>query len=287
VMTQADIMDDRTKVDSVGLGSYNTDSHHAQRFVMPDGSALNEGDFQVGVRPYAIPYRSLIPRQAECTNLLVPVCMSASHVAYGTVRMEPVYMILGHASGVAASLAKRGHLPVQGVNITQLIGMLTSQKSVLQPDQVAGPSRAGANALDPAKLAGVVVDDSSATKVGDWQRSAAIGPFVGDGYLHDGGKGDGMARIRYTPKIPKSGNYEVRLYSTPNPNRATNALVAIHSLDGDRTIRVDQRRPTKVGAAIIVGSFAFAEGDGGWVEIRNDGADGHVIADAVQFSPVP
>ena len=61
VMTQADIMDDRTKADSVGLGSYNTDSHHVQRVVQPDGSALNEGDFQVRVRPYAIPYRSLVP----------------------------------------------------------------------------------------------------------------------------------------------------------------------------------------------------------------------------------
>jgi hypothetical protein len=61
----------------------------------------------------------------------------------------------------------------------------------------------------------------------------------------------------------------------------------VHFLNGDRTIRVDQRRPTKDGAPIVLGSFAFAEGDGGWVEIRNDGADGHVIADAVQFLPVP
>src|SRR5204863_617634 len=83
-MTQADILDNRTKPDSVGLGSYNTDSHHVQRIVTADGSVLNEGDFQVGVRPYAIPYRSLIPRPAECENLLVPVCCSASHVAYGT-----------------------------------------------------------------------------------------------------------------------------------------------------------------------------------------------------------
>jgi FAD dependent oxidoreductase len=274
VMTQTDIMDDRTKVDSVGLGSYNTDSHHVQRFVMPDGSALNEGDFQVGVKPYAIPYRSLVPRSTECTNLLVPVCMSASHVAYGTVRMEPVYMILGHASGVAASLAHRGKVAVQGIPIERLLQTLTSQGSVLRPDQVPGPAKADARGLDPAKLAGVVVDDPAASKVGDWQKSATIGPFVGEGYLHDGGKADGMARIRFAPKLP-------------NPNRATNALVAIHSLDGDRTVRVDQRRATKDGAPIVVGSYPFVEGDQGWVEIRNDGADGYVIADAVQFVPVP
>ena len=287
VMTQADIMDDRTKVDSVGLGSYNTDSHHVQRFVMPDGSALNEGDFQVGVRPYAIPYRSLVPRALECTNLVVPVCMSASHVAYGTVRMEPVYMILGHASGVAASLSHRENVPVQGVPIDRLALTLATQGSVLRPDQVPGTSNAGASGLDPTKLAGMVVDDTSATKVGDWQRSAAIGPYVGEGYLHDGGKGDGMARVRFAPRLSKAGKYEVRLYSTPNPNRATNALAAIHCLEGEKTVRVDQRRQGGAGAPIVLGSYSFAEGDQGWVEVRNDGADGHVIADAVQFVPVP
>jgi hypothetical protein len=286
VMTQADIMDDRTKVDSVGLGSYNTDSHHVQRVVQADGSALNEGDFQVGVRPYAIPYRSLVPRANECSNLLVPVCMSGSHVAYGTVRMEPVYMILGHASGVAASLAIREKLPVQNVPIDRLVLTLANQGTVLRPDQVPGASRAGANTLDPAKLAGVVVDDSKAEKVGDWTGSAAMGPFVGEGYVHDGGKSDGKARIRFTPKLPKAGKYDVRLYSSPNPNRATNALVAIHSHDGDKTIRVNQRQ-TRDGAPIALGSYSFDAGTSGWVEIRNDGADGHVIADAVQFVPVP
>jgi FAD dependent oxidoreductase len=286
VMTQTDITTERTKDDSIGLGSYNTDSHHVQRVVQPDGSALNEGDFQVGVRPYAIPYRSLIPKPAECANLLVPVCMSGSHVAYGTVRMEPVYMILGHACGVAASLAIREKLPVQGVPIDRLVSTLARQGSVLRPDQVPGVAR-GPNALDSTKLAGVVVDDANATKVGDWQHSSAVGPFVGDGYLHDGGKHDATARVRFVPKLPRDGKYEVRLFSTPNPNRATNALVAIHSLDGDRTVRVDQRRVTKEGAPIVVGTYPFAEGDQGWVEIRGDGADGHVIADAVQFVLVP
>src|SRR5262249_55808387 len=76
VMTQADIMEKRTKDASVGLGSYNTDSHHVQRVLTKDGTVLNEGDFQVGVRPYAIPYRGLTPKAEQCDNLLVPVCMS-------------------------------------------------------------------------------------------------------------------------------------------------------------------------------------------------------------------
>jgi hypothetical protein len=287
VMTQADIMDDRTKVDSIGLGSYNTDSHHVQRVLQPDGSALNEGDFQVGVRPYAIPYRSLVPRALECKNLLVTVCMSASHVAYGTIRMEPVYMVLGHASGIAASLVSRGKIAVQDVPIDRLVLALANQGAVLRPDQVPGSTKTSGNGLDPAKLAGVVVDDPLAVKVGDWTSSATVGPFVGEGYLHDGGKADGKARVRYVPKLPKAGKYEVRLYAPTSSNRATNALVAIHGLDGDRSARVDQRRATRDGTPIVVGTYSFAEGDGGWVEIRNDGADGHVIADAVQFVPVP
>ena len=287
VMTQADIMEDRTKVDSVGLGSYNTDSHHVQRVVQPDGSALNEGDFQVRVTPYAIPYRSLIPRPSECSNLLVPVCMSASHVAYGTVRMEPVYMILGHACGVAASMAILEKVPVQAVAIERLTSKLLEQGSVLDPSKVPAAARSGVGTIDPAKLGGIVVDDEKATRTGEWLNSATIGPFVGEGYSHDGGKADGKARLRFTPKLPGAGKYEVRLYSTPNPNRATNALVAVHSLDGDRSIRVDERRPTRDGAPIVVGVFSFDEGEGGWVELRNEGVDGHVIADAVQFLPVP
>jgi hypothetical protein len=133
VMTQPDIMTARTKKDSVGLGSYNADSHHVQRVADADGAALNEGDFQVPVKPYAIPYRSLTPRAGECSNLLVPVCLSASHVAYGSIRMEPVYMILGHAAGVAAALAA-DQSTVQEIPIRRLQERLRVQKAVLSPE---------------------------------------------------------------------------------------------------------------------------------------------------------
>ncbi len=133
VMTQADITENRSKDDSVGVGSYNTDSHHVQRVVGSDGFVLNEGDFQVRVQPYAIAYRSLTPKPEECSNLLVPVCMSATHVAYGTIRMEPVYMILGQASGVAAALAIDKRVPVQQVPIAELQSMLKTQAAVLAP----------------------------------------------------------------------------------------------------------------------------------------------------------
>jgi hypothetical protein len=284
VMTQADIMDDRQKDDSVGLGSYNTDSHHVQRVALPDGSALNEGDFQVGVAPYAIAYRSLVPRPSECANLLVPVCLSASHVAYGTIRMEPVYMILGQAAGVAAALAIDGKVPVQHVPVEALRAKLTAQKAVLSPEGLGGPR---AQRLAPAKLAGIVVDDTQATKTGAWKASSAIGPYVGGGYLHDDDAEKGRLRVRFVPKFPKAGRYEVRLFATANANRASNTPVVIHSAEGDRTVRVDQRKETPDAQSASVGVFSFEAGEEGWVEIRNDDTDGHVIADAVQFVPTP
>ena len=181
VMTQADIMTDRSKDDSVGLGSYNTDSHHVQRVPTKDGAVINEGDFQVPVQPYAIPYRSLTPKAAECENLLVPVCCSASHVAYGTIRMEPVYMILGQASGVAAGLAVKDKCAVQKVSVKELHARLKEQKAVLSPDKVPLPPNP-AGRIDPAKLPGIVVDDSQAAVTGAWVRSQSTGKFVGDGY---------------------------------------------------------------------------------------------------------
>ncbi|MCI0638834.1 MAG: FAD-dependent oxidoreductase [Gemmataceae bacterium] len=278
VMTQKDIMDERTKEDSVGLGSYNTDSHHVQRVVGPDGFVLNEGDFQVPVKPYAIPYRSLIPKANECGNLLVSVCCSASHVAYGTIRMEPVYMILGQASGVAATLALDEKTSVQKVSIEKLQSKLKAQKAILSPEGIV---KAGPKGLDPKKMAGVVVDDARAQKSGVWVFSTSTPGFVGAGYQHDGNAEQGKKSMRFTPKLPQAGNYEVRLHFTAFPNRATNVLVAIHSAEGDKSVRVNQRVQAKDG--ISLGVFRFEAGEKGYVEIRNDGADGFVIADAVQF----
>jgi hypothetical protein len=280
VMTQSDIMDKRTKDDSVGLGSYNTDSHHVQRVVGPDGFVLNEGDFQVAVKPYAIPYRSLVPKGEECTNLIVPVCCSASHVAYGTLRMEPVYMILGQASGVAAALAVGAKSAVQAVPVEKLRGRLKEQKAVLSPDEI--PANVAANGLDPAKLGGIVVDDAQAQRMGGWTMSAATRPYVGVGYHHDGNQGQGQKKVRFTPKLPEAGRYEVRVFYSAFSNRATNALIVVHASDGVKSLRVNQRQPAGA-TGYLLGVFSFDAGADGYVEVRNDGADGFVIADAVQW----
>jgi hypothetical protein len=107
--------------------------------VNEQGFVENEGDMQVGVTPYQIPYRMMLPRRAESVNLLVPVCFSASHVAYSSLRMEPQYMIIGHAAGVAAHLAIRGKVPVQGIPVAELQRILKSEAAVF--DYVPSPQQ--------------------------------------------------------------------------------------------------------------------------------------------------
>ena len=135
IMRQADLQTERTKPDSIGMGSYNSDSHNIERVVMPDGSVRNEGNVEVPVEPYEIAYRSITPKRAEAENLLVPVCLSATHAAYSSVRMEPQYMIIGQAAGVAASLAVRGGVAVQQVPIAELQRTLREHGAVLHLEQ--------------------------------------------------------------------------------------------------------------------------------------------------------
>jgi hypothetical protein len=131
VMSQKDIQTDLTKPDAIGMGSYNSDSHNVQRRPTADGGAVeNEGDMQVPVTPYQIPYRVMVPRRGQTTNLLVPVCFSATHVAYSTLRMEPQYMIIGQAAGAAAKLAIDARAAVQDVDPEALRAKLRSQGAV-------------------------------------------------------------------------------------------------------------------------------------------------------------
>ena len=123
--------------DPVGMGSYNMDSHNTQRYVAidPNGKAYvqNEGDIQVKPGgPYTISYRAITPCKSECSNLLVPVCVSSSHIAYGSIRMEPVFMILGQSAGAAASFAIDDSVPVQDVNYERLRHRLLQDNQVLE-----------------------------------------------------------------------------------------------------------------------------------------------------------
>jgi hypothetical protein len=130
VMTQRDAQTDLVKKDSVAMGSYQIDSHNIQRHVAENGTVQNEGDTEVPAKPYQIAYRVMLPKQKDVSNLLVPVCVSSSHIAYGTVRMEPVFMALGHAAGVASVMAVQGRTSVQRVDIKSLGIKLERQGAV-------------------------------------------------------------------------------------------------------------------------------------------------------------
>ena len=140
VMTQRDIQTDLAKTDAIAMGSYNSDSHNVQRFEQPDRNVQNEGNMEVAVEPYQIPYRVMLPSRAQVTNLLVPVCLSASHVTYSTVRMEPQYMMIGQAAGVAAALAISEDVPAQDIDITSLRRILKAQGMVDRYDSTTAPS---------------------------------------------------------------------------------------------------------------------------------------------------
>jgi hypothetical protein len=286
VMQQKDLQTERSKADSVGMGSYNSDSHHVQRIPVQGSphwpadvpGVLNEGDMQVPVRPYEIAYRALTPTKEECTNLLVPVCFSASHVAYSSMRMEPQYMILGHTAGVAAAMAIATGRPVQEIDVQTLRQTLRAQNQVLSLEDASGAY------IDAAKLEGIVVDNEHAELTGAWNRSTAVGPFIGLEYIHVDPDAPGVKRARFIPDLPNGGAYEVRFAYSAHPNRASNVPITIHTAAGPLTVTVDQRKATgETDPFLSLGTYRFTAGRAGVVEVSNEGVDGFVVADAVQW----
>ncbi len=154
VATQKDLQTDLRKPDVIGMGSYNSDSHNIQRFVNSRGMAENEGDMQVSVKPYQIPFRIILPKKEQASNLLVPVCFSASHVAYSSLRMEPQYMILGHAAGVAAAMAIKNGSAVQDVHVVELQETLKSEAAVF--DYVRTPQQDALSIIHKKRMPGGV-----------------------------------------------------------------------------------------------------------------------------------
>jgi len=139
VMTEHNCRGTQVAPEPGGLGAYGMDSHHTQRYVDAEGHARNEGDVEVGgFSPYPISYRSIIPKAQECANLAVPVCVSATHIAYGSIRMEPVFMVLGQSAATAACLAIDADVDLQQVDYARLRERLLADKQVLE---WTGPKR--------------------------------------------------------------------------------------------------------------------------------------------------
>lgn len=130
VMTDQHCLGKKQAPDPIGVASYHMDSHHCRRIVV-DGKCLNEGDVQIPIHPFHISYRSIRPKKEECENLLVPVCLSSSHIAYGAIRMEPVFMILGQAAGMAATIAFKQKQAVQDISYSDLKQQLLKEGQVI------------------------------------------------------------------------------------------------------------------------------------------------------------
>lgn len=133
VMTQKNCEGIDLVEDPVGMGAYGMDSHHIQRYVDVNGFVQNEGNVEAhGFSPYSISYRSIVPKKEECNNLLVPVCVSATHIAFGSIRMEPVFMVLGQSAATAACQAIEEGVAVQDINYPALQNTLLKEKQILE-----------------------------------------------------------------------------------------------------------------------------------------------------------
>jgi len=133
IMTEHNCMGSQVVDDPIGLAAYTMDSHNVQRYVDENGNVRNEGDVEVsGFPPYPISYRSIIPQKDECTNLLVPVCLSASHIAFGSIRMEPVFMLLGESAVIAAIQAIDSNRKIQNIDYSEMKKELLIAKQILE-----------------------------------------------------------------------------------------------------------------------------------------------------------
>lgn len=285
VMTQKHCESIEVVPQSIGHAAYGMDSHHTQRYVTADGFVKNEGNVQAGVRaPYRIDYHAICPKRAECKNLLVPVSLSSTHIAFGSIRMEPVFMILGQSAATAAVMAIDDRVDVQDVEYGKLKAQLLKDKQILEIEYRPPVKLVR---LDPTTLPGIVVDNRDAKTDGGWSDSTSSSKFVGSDYLHDEDSRDGMSKARFEIKLPKSGRYEVRFGYTPNGNRATNVPVTVHSKAGEKVVRVNERnKPPIDGLFVSLGEFEFDASEPAVIEVSNTKTDGYTVIDAVQLVEV-
>ena len=285
VMTQAHCLGRTVVADPVGLAAYTMDSHNVWRYVDGSGHVQNEGDVQEGgFPPYPIGLGSIVPKRGEITNLLVPVALSASHIAYGSIRMEPVFMVLGQSAATAAALAIDAGVPVQDVDYPALRERLLADGQALEWAGGGGK----AEQIASKTLKGVVADDDAAVLTGDWVRSTSVGPFVDRGYRATTWDGTGEPpSATFTLQAPAEGRHELRIASAPHGNRTRSAFLTVD--DGVRKetagTAVDQ---TPAGGG---GPWRTLEGitvkPGSTVKVRLEaGRDGYTIADAVWLAPV-
>lgn len=275
VMTQANCEGKEKVSDGIGMAAYTMDSHNTSRVVI-NGMVKNEGDVQVGgFPPYPISYRSLIPKAGECKNLLVPVCLSATHIAYGSIRMEPVFMVLGQSSATAAVQAIDRNVSVQQVDISLL------QKKIAEDPLVDGST--------PEIL--VDNDDNKSVAIdGDWSREKNGPGCYAFSFLKATSNGQKVPKsVKFNPAIKKDGLYEVFIYFPRLDGASPNVTALIHSGKQAKEVTL---HPNEIkvegqtsGEWVSAGKYTFRKGTANAVEISTKNATGIVIADAVLFIP--
>ncbi|MDF1753843.1 MAG: FAD-dependent oxidoreductase [Verrucomicrobiales bacterium] len=260
---------------SVGLGSYGTDVHEIRRIVK-DGVVTREGKVaggRGGFGPYQIGYGAIVPKIGEAENLLVTFALSASHTAFASIRMEPVFMVTSQSAATAACLAIDDGVSVQEVDYGKLEARLVEDGQVLSwpPNNTS------------QKRAGIVLDDSDAAFTGEWVRSNAQPSLIGPNYHHDANQNRGAKSLTFTTSVPETGDYEVRFLYSAHKNRTTRAQVEV----AGKTVNVNQREPVLVdGIPKALGTFRFEARSKIEITVSNADADGVVSVDGLQILPV-
>ncbi len=265
--------------DPVALPNYTADSHNVRRIVVDKDTSpkiANAGNTGGSpTTPWRLSYRSMTPPREECTNLLVAWAVSASHVAFASIRMEPTLMVLGQSAATAASLAIDDQVDVQDLAYPKLKMQLLADGQLLGSDPVTAPDE------------GIVVDNGDAphfSSSGDWVLSTGSPGYYGLNYFHDGDARDGGSEARYFPPITEAGAYRVYLRWTSNSNRASNVPIEIIHAGGVSSTTVNMK--VNGGNWNDLGVFNFAgDGTGGLV-LSNTATNGYVIADAARFVPL-
>ncbi len=258
--------------DPIGICWWPVDLH-AARTLVKNGQVYNEGAYidYSNYKPFGIPYRSIVPKREDCTNLLVPSALSSSYAGYGAVRLEWTFMVLGQSAGAAAAIALDRNLPVQDVPYEELRDTLLARGQKLAP-MIESPVEGE-----------IIVDNTAAELTGEWFSSTRYPGFHGTDYLHDGNEKTAAKSIRFTPDLPEAGTYAVYTRWNTNTPRAQSVPIEITHSGGTTRLTVNQQ--TKGNAWNLLGTYAFSAGTKGGVLIRTDGTSGYVIADAVRFVP--
>lgn len=294
VVSQRDIMEEPAKDDAIAVSSFPIDSHDCQR-VATKRAVINEGTiFPVRMEgrrhgyPWHVPYRAVTPQRAECENLLVPVALSATHVAYSSIRVEPTWMVLGQSTGIAAALAAKMDTSVQDLPYERLRERLLAQGQVLELPKLPEVSKeGGAMSIAPGSQPGIVLDDAEAELRGAWTRSSNFKPHIGTGYLHDDRRSNGESVAIFRFRAPKTGRYEVRMAYSAHETRATNVPVLVESGAKSVTLSVDQTQPLPAGEAFRkIGEVELTADRESTITIRNVDTSGFVIVDALQLLPL-